>query len=332
VAHRYVPMLRTKAGEADAIGNLSKPAKARIFPIFHVTAAPPGTFVARLTKAWAAGAIGLDGSYNFEVTGSSHGYLAMFESLKKGEVSVLPSISSDADPAYAKVVKALLAKQGPRVIVKSSLAQLPHVADWVTSQSWKQSDVDLIISAGHAADYDPATFNPFVVHTIKTYLPSRSTWQSITLASSSAPKDYSELHVGRNDVRRQDWSLWQAVHPALAYAIDYGDWTTINPDMNEPPGVAMVRASVSVRYATDANWIIMKGVRTTGPSGKAMATQYRAHAKVLKADPLFGGLKDCQADDRVRTIGAGAPKAGSRATWVALGVERHLALVADRLP
>ncbi|MFZ1964933.1 MAG: hypothetical protein WAU78_15950 [Roseiarcus sp.] len=332
MVYRYVPMLRSKAGEADALGNLSVAAKKRIFPVFHVTASPPITFAVKLGKAWTGQSFALDGSYNFEVTGSSHTYVSLFNSLQASEATAIPAISSDADPQYVKIVQALLTKYGPRLVVKTSLAKLPIVVAWVGSNRWKQADIDLIISAGHAADYESGTFDPFVIHAISAFMPSALSWASITLSASSAPKDYGGLHVGRNDVPRQDWSLWQAVHPHLAYQIDYGDWTTINPDMTEPPGVAMVRASVSVRYATDANWIIMKGVRTTGPSGKTMDTQYRGHAKALVADPLFGGLKDCQADDRIAKIAAGAPGAGSRATWVELGIERHLALVADRLP
>jgi hypothetical protein len=325
-------MLRSKAGEADALGKLPDTAKQRIFPVFHVTADPPATFAAKLQASWAPRTLALDGSYNFEVTGSPHTYVSLFNSLQSGRITAIPAISSNADPVYVKIVQGLLNKHGPRVLIKSSLAQLPNVAMWIANNAWKTSDVDLVISAGHAADYDPGSFHPFVLHSIKTHAPTASAWGSIALSASSAPKDYTTLHVGRNNVPRRDWSLWQAVRPHLAYPIDYGDWTTIHPDMAEPPGVAMVRATVSVRYATDPNWIIMKGVRTTGPSGKTMETQYRAHAKALVADPLFGGLKDCQADDRIAKIAAGAPGAGNRATWVELGIERHLALVAERLP
>lgn len=332
MAYRYVPMLRTKAGEAEAIGKLPDSAKQRIFPVFHVTAEPPATFAAKIQESWPSRHLAVDGSYNFEVTRSPHAYVSLFKSLHSSDVSPIPAISSDADPSYVKIVQVLLKKYGARVVVKSSLGQLPHVAGWVASNGWNQAEVDLVIGAGHAADYDAGTFHPFVLHAIQAHMPAASDWKSVTLSASSAPKDYGELHVGRNNVRRQDWSLWQFIHPKLGYQIDYADWTTINPDMAEPPGVAMVRASVSVRYATDVDWIVMKGVQTTGPHGKTMDTQYRAHAKALVADPLFGGLAGCQADDRIAKIAGGALKAGSRATWVALGVERHLALVADRLP
>jgi hypothetical protein len=105
-------------------------------------------------------------------------------------------------------------------------------------------------------------------------------------------------------------------------------------DLSEPPGFAMANATVTVRYATDADWLIRKGVSTRGANGQPMATQYHAHSQQLVAHPLFGGVPGCWGDGQISQIAstAGAGRSGNRGTWVALGLNRHLSVVAAHLP
>jgi hypothetical protein len=171
-----------------------------------------------------------------------------------------------------------------------------------------------------------------VVHTITNSLQNSAQWRSITLASSAAPRDYTALPIGRSDIPRLDWQLWQAASRQVQFQLDYGDYGIAHPDLTEPPGIAMVRASVSVRYTIDDFWIVLKGQATTGPRGQPMDRQYRAHARTLVADRQFNRLANCWGDQRIQQIAAQTTGAGNRTTWVSIGANRHLSLVADRLP
>ncbi len=218
-------------------------------------------------------------------------------------------------------------------MVQASLAQLPHVQQWVDSNGWKPDEVDLVINMGHIGSLSSATFVSFVAHSLKSLA---GPWRSVTLASAAAPKDYSELPLGRSLVKRSDWALWSNVYAQVPYKLDYGDYGISHPDMTEAPGAAMARASVSVRYTINDEWIIVKGNSTGGPKGQPMNHQFPAHAKILAGHAQFGGLTtSCWGDQRVSHIASltpGSPGSGSRGTWVAIGANRHLALVAERLP
>ena len=65
-----------------------------------------------------------------------------------------------------------------------------------------------------------------------------------------------------------------------------------------------------------------------------MGQQYRHHARTLAADRHFGGVANCWADQRIQHIAglASTAGAGNRSTWAAIGINRHISLVADRLP
>lgn len=132
---------------------------------------------------------------------------------------------------------------------------------------------------------------------------------------------------------RLEWRVWQGVSKSVPYQLNYADFASVHPDLTDPPGYVMPKATVSVRYAIDDHWIVIKGKPTSGKTGQPMAAQYRSHAKALTADPAFGGLKvACWADDRIQKIAGGAPGGGSRGVWAGLVANRHLSLVADRLP
>jgi hypothetical protein len=154
----------------------------------------------------------------------------------------------------------------------------------------------------------------------------------VTLASAAAPKDNSSLIHGPNRVLREDWRLWSATYQMSPVQLDYGDYCTGHPDLTEPPGVAMANATVSARYTLDNEWLIIKGRSTSGQYGMPMGVQYTSHAGVIANDPRFGGLQSCWADGRVQLAASGAPGVGSRQKWSEIAANRHISLVADRLP
>lgn len=329
---RYVPVLRTKAGEAAALSNLPAQSKKRLLPIIQITSQPAATFANDIAQGWAQLPLALDGLHNFSVTNSLNDFRTMFRDLGKASIGIIPSVECATVPAYVSAVKTLVGRYGPGLVVQATIAQIPTVATWVASEGWLPADVDLVINAGHVGAYDTASFASYVTHAL-AQLPSG--WRSIALVAAAAPKDYAAFPVGRSLAKRLDWLLWKQVHPQLSNRLDYGDYGISHPDLTEVPGVAMARASVSVRYTVDDDWIILKGNPTTGPNAKSMKQQYPAHAKALMKEPQFGGVVACWGDQRIRQIAAlspGSSGAGSRATWVSIGASRHLSLVADRLP
>lgn len=331
--YRYVAMLRSKAGEVTALEHLAVQARQRLFPVIHLVARPPTTFVQRLAAVWNQ-PVGIDGLFNFSTSGSVQTFTSTMSGLRQAGMTVLPSIETDADPAYVQAVQRLVTTRHPNVVVKVPVRDLPTVDAWVGSHGWSPANVNLVISVGHVADYPTEDFAPFVQHSIQNNLANPNSWRSVTLASSSAPKDYSALAPGRNVVPRLCWALWRAIYRRFTgFQLDYGDFAIAHPDLTEPPGVAMVRASVSVRYAVDDSWVVLKGRPTTGASGQAMATQYSRHAQTLQAEAQFDQLPGCWADQRITAIATGQSSgSGSRQTWIEIGVNRHLSLVAHRLP
>lgn len=330
---RYAPMLRSKAGEATALSQLDSSAKDRMLPVVHLVHNPPATFGDALIATWASRPLALDGTFQNTISGNAANYTHMFDRIGKGKVAVIPSLDYAADPITLVAVQKLRGKYAPGLMVKAKPNQLHDVPNWVTAQGWKLNEVDLVVWLTEIGGFDPAMLEPVVTKAIVDHIPNPSPWRSITLSASAAPKDHGNLASGRTNVPRLEWRVWLGVSKNLPYQIDYADFATVHPDLTDPPGYVMAKATVSVRYTIDDYWIVIKGKPTSGKIGQPMAAQYRAHAKALAADTAFGGLKvACWADDRIQKIASGAPGGGSRSVWAGLVANRHLSLVADRLP
>jgi hypothetical protein len=331
MVYRYVPLLRAKAGEATALINLTPAAKDRMFPILHLPAATPTTFVARLGPAWAGRRLGLDGLYNYDTTGSGAAMQGTFNGLTAAGVVVVPCVEYGAPPGYLTLVSGLAHSAGTGLVVKVRLGHLGAVTGWLATGAWQPHQVDLVVMAGHVADFGHGVLDQLVLHSLQT-LPNATTWRSVTLAGSAAPKDMSNLGLGANMVPRLDWQLWSATAGQLPYQVDFGDHGISHPDMTEPPGFVMGSATVSVRYTLDDHWLVIKGRPVTGNTGIPMGAQYSSHAATLSGSAGFGGLLACWGDNRIGLIVSGSGTPGSRQTWVEIGANRHLSLVADRLP
>ncbi len=331
--YRYAPMLRSKAGEAVALTNLASAAKDRIMPVIHLVHVPPASFGASVGAAWAGRPMVLDGTFQTDITGSATSFIHMFGQIGRARVSLIPSAEYNATAPYLTAVQQVRDRYSPGVLVKAKLNQLQAIHAWVTAQGWNPNEIDLVVSLGEIANFDPATLVPVVIGTIRNNVPNVSPWRSITLSSSSAPKDHGGLATGRTNLPRLEWQVWRGVVAAAPpYQIDYADYSTITPDLTDPPGYVMSRATVSVRYTIDVFWIILKGTPTTGRHARSMTAQYLGHARTLVADPDFGGLTGCWADGRIQQIATGAQSPGGRPQWASYAANRHLSFIADRLP
>lgn len=328
--YQYTPILRAKAGEISALHNLTVAAKQRIKPYMQLCSEVPGSFVAKFPAAWQ-NEVALDGLYNFDRTGSTTTFSGLLTDLRSAGVKANPVVPMNADKRYVKAAAGFVNAANPFVTVRATLSDLRHVGTWVSSSGWSRSNVDLVIVAGQTGGLVVKDFAGYVGHALKG-LPTPGAWRSVTLASSAAPKDTSLLQRGRNTVPRDDWTLWSAVAPNVSFDLHFGDYATSHPDLEEPPGVAMGKATVSAKYTIDGEWVILKGHATTGVNGAPMGDQYLQHAKALMKEANFGKIAGCWGDQQIIGIATKATTAGNRTTWAEIAGNRHLSLVADRLP
>jgi hypothetical protein len=323
-------MLKTKAGEINALDNLTPATKQRVLPVFHVTTTVSARFAPALGAVWAGNALAVDGSFSFNTGGSTAPFNALIRALRQAGVVTLPSIAINADPRLIAAAAAFVGPDG--LLVRTTLTNLVEIQAWVQAHGWAPAQIDLLIDVGHVAAIPSALLAPVIANAIAQNIGPNSPYRSVSLVAASAPKDHGDLPRGRSNVLRADWALWQAVAPQVPFQLDYADYCSGHPDLTEPPGVAMASATVSARYTGQAHWLVIKGRSTGGAQGIPMEQQYRSHAAHYVGDPQFGGLLGCWADNRIRQINARATGPGNRQSWSEIAANRHIEMTVSQLP
>jgi len=328
--HRYIPLLKAKAGEVEALGNLTAAARTRILPLIHIGETLSPKFGQKFAVAWGSRSVGVDGSFNLTKSGSTTAYQQLVQTLRQAGTPAIPSVNPADPPAYTAAVSSLKDQNG--LVLKTNLTNLIGSPAWVAQQGWNLQEIDLVIDLKSIAGVDPQMLSGYVLSVLQQGAQALAPFRSITLAASAAPKDHGSLNRGINRVPRGDWLLWQNTVTFSPLRLDYGDYATGHPDLTEPPGAAMANATVSARYSLDAEWLIIKGRSTGGAHGLPMASQYSSHANTISNDPNFGGVNGCWADNSVLHAASGGTGMGSRQKWAEISANRHISLVADRLP
>jgi len=328
----YRPMLKTKKGETDALSNLTSEASGKTHPIFVMVPSPPQKFGEKLASSWGGLPVAMHGDYNAQANGTTQYFVDSFNEAGENGVPIIPAFSVNDDQCYIDEAGKLFNKYGPGSVVVASFTDLNTVGSWVDRQGWPKNEIDLVIDLHDISQVPEGILETSVPPALQSNISNPPGWRSVTLSGFSAPLDFGSVQGPRTELYRLEWLLWQSVSKKLPWTLDYGDKGPTSPVLDDPPGEAMAKATVSVRYTAEDRWILLKGNPTTGKNGRPMSDQYLEHANNLVSDANFNKLDFCWADDYIREIANGNYSTGNRPIWASIMINRHLELVGNKIP
>ncbi len=351
--YKYTPLLRWKAGEREALAQISPAAKANVEPLillgseqYAATKSPPKkapkripkkapppaheAFVQQLVETWGTdGSVLLDASALIE-TGSGHHLDRIAQDARKAGLQLMPATMLAVDPKYQAAVRRMVSTDHRGAALRVKLADLAAAPTWLVSWMLSPAETDLIIDLGNSVG-DVAALGVPVLDAFAT-LHQGASWRSVTLAGSSIPQMLSGFKIGATTLARSELTLWRKlVAHGLPYRIDFGDYATVAPDALtiDVPG----SFPINVKYTLKDDFFIRHGVRTAGLGGIERHIQFRDHAKSIHRLATRGKLADCWGDGQIDRIATDpSTSAGSPAKWVAYSVNRHIEITRAHLP
>ena len=145
------------------------------------------------------------------------------------------------------------------------------------------------------------------------------------------PENFTGLVAGKHIIPRSEVALWQMLAAAqLPYQIDFGDYASIST--TPPPSGIAWGFPINVRYTLATDFLVCRGVATTGFGGVDMAPQLTSHANTIRQHAGRTPLAHCWADGVIDAIAANGASPQGLEHWVQLGVNRHVELVRHLLP
>ena len=301
----YVPALRWKQGEKEALGWLRDSAKSRITPLIELI--PKNfkntegkrigakkaieKFVDELDTFWGGSSVFVDLHHVVESgicsqKNQSH-LVEMLSNTAKRHRPLIPSYlsiipvtsltrSTEFQRAIKSVVKAdktgvCLRLSVDEIFKRSFVSTLEKVLDKIGVDV---EECDLVIDAMYGTDVKP-------LQGILDCIPQLPNWRTITFLNGTFPTDLQEYE--KDDVHkitRGEWFYFREQIQLLSQDMRlpvFGDYTVQHAIYSEPPDHC--NPSASIRYAHEDYWIIMRGHGLTH-KGSLGNDQYLAEAQL----------------------------------------------------
>ncbi len=346
---RYVPILRWKRAERDALRFLTEDVRASLTPLIEVT---PKSFAARddgstptvseaLSKVahellshwgWRPAFIDLMHlSDDLRTEDDRPALVYLSSEARRRGAPVIPVTDLGRSRVFQEAVKLVSAGGSPRVCIRLFQRDLARptletdVGALLTNLGVERAQTDLVVDAQFIGDTIP-DWNRAL-----RKVPTLEEWRTITLAAGAFPVDLAKFSVGIHPVRRADWLGWVQLirtQGALERQSMFSDYTIQHGLYREPPERANV--SASIRYTSQESWIVMRGkaLRTdNGPGNK----QYHAEAKVLCGRQEFSGKSFSYGDAYIHERSVLRAPTGSAETLLRAGFNHHMTLVVRQL-
>ncbi|GDY33046.1 hypothetical protein GTS_46790 [Gandjariella thermophila] len=345
----YVPILKSKAAEFEALKHLRRATVDMIMPLIDVVLPNPTRSKPPATRPDpAALALDLLGNWHLrrriavdvgplgqtdagpalivEIARRTHGY----------QLRVVPTVhfSDPPDTVDALREAARLLGHGACLrVTAEDLYQHPgDLAVWtdglLDDLEMQPDEIDLVFDVGTLRNDTQVDQS---ITTCRTHLGSLAhtdRWRSITVASGAFPQDLSEVEPWEvTELPRREITLWSALQDPrlpLRRRPGFGDYGIDHPPRRQP---VPARPAPNVRYAVDGRWLVLRGTRTD-PDGNAQFHKVcgeLVHLPEWCGDDFSWGDGQIAASAR-RDIGPGIAR-----SWRSYGTNHHIEFVVHRL-
>ena len=356
----YVPILRSKQAEFDALKQMRTADRGLITPLIDILPATlSGDIAQGLTKlaseicsSWNARPIFVDlGSVDLWNMGGllhAHPVTLLWDSVNRG-TPLFPGLRPTLIPVtgllrhrnYEAAVRTVMNPAQDGVCLRLTredvqhLSLRPEIDKFLNRMGLAPDDVHLLV------DYKLLNKNSMPnIAELCIRLPYLNEWRSFTIAAGSFPPDVSSGDMKEADreytLPQLEWQLWRDQVVAannLPRHPSFGDYGMYHPIYIEPP--KNITRTANIRYASVDYWKVMRGRQAVKKNGGcqqypklALALQEQAN---VYCGPGYsaGDLHIYQMAEEARlalATSGNVKHPGSHTEWIAGDFNHHLTL------
>jgi hypothetical protein len=345
----YVPCLRWKRGEYQAILKLPNSIKQVMTPLIEVPEMGWDfeknevlktidellkPFAKRVNDKWGKLPcfidLGLLDSIEKMATGI-HPLSFIFEELQKMGCSSIPVTGINKDDVYQNEIKNIIKKNTLDICLRVKIEQ-------VETPSFK-SDLDKLlkvfgVTINHIhfiLDLGAPNFLPIegfarLLKKIISNLPYLNEWKTFVILSTSFPESMAIVKKGNNTLPRYEWLLYKNI---ISKFLDeetrlptFGDYTISHPKVLEID-MRIVKPAATIRYTIEDEWLIIKGENVREYGFK----QYHDLSRNLSTSKYYSGSTFSFGDEYIQLCADKKVKTGSLTTWREIGTNHHITML-----
>jgi hypothetical protein len=345
----YVPVLKSKQGEFDALFKLSDKVKRLIVPLLeitpmewdHATKTKPRTievhlqnFCKKIVNKWPSGNSFIDA--NLINDKSPEGMTCIeyvFKLLYEKKISPVPVARLTSPDNFLSGITMIslmygLNEIGLRVtlndITSSEFEEKINTA--LNKIDFSPENCHLILDLYDADFTSVEDFSDGLVQTLGNF-PKLQSWKSFTICGGSFPAT-NLIKAGVNQIPRNEWVFYKKLIQKLQAEtfnrkINYGDYSIVAPGYFEFDPTKMSR-SANIRYTHNDIWYVVKG--------KALKKsedfkQYVTQAATIINSGFYLSEEFSEGDTHISRCSRGQTTPGSPTVWNWVGNNHHFTKV-----
>jgi hypothetical protein len=345
----YVPILKWRLGEYQALHRLSEVAKDRITPLLMI---PPieydfeeqrlkktvqehiETFVPRFVVKWGdrKALIDMHETLVDEVMDSGDHVLShIFSELRKSECGAIPVLNFLKSSGYKTKVKEVISLDSGGICLRVRLPEImnpnfnKYVSNLCAFLEIELDEIDLVLDLEEPENFEPyAVFSNVIVNGVRR-IAGLSNFRSFVISGMSLK--LSEIARPGDEVPRHEWNLYKVLINDLEdfRRPTYGDYTIETPKFVSMD-MRMLKPAGKIVYTCDDTWLVPKGISFRGNE-----SQMIDHCKTIVTSGKYSGVGFSFGDDRIDSTIRGADGCGNLPIWKQVGVSHHLEKVVTQL-
>ncbi|PIW27258.1 MAG: hypothetical protein COW30_11110 [Rhodospirillales bacterium CG15_BIG_FIL_POST_REV_8_21_14_020_66_15] len=347
----YVPALRWRQGEYQALFRLADAAKDRIVPYITIPEVefdfelwqPKRSvqehvhpFAARFNAKWGQRPawVGVHPSISDKPMGDGRDiFTYVFEALRAFQANGIPALPLDASPAIVAAVGAIVATDALGAAIGVRLEDLmkpdarTRIEDLAVSLSLSLDEIDLVIDLG-APNFEP--YNAFAGALIAAMqkLGDLQAFRNFVVIGTAIPETFKDVAKGADQLPRHDWLFYKMLIGKMPVGMrqpNFGDFTIVHPEF-KALDMRMIKAAGKLVYTTSAAWEVRKG----GAFNDNRA-QMHGHCGSIVASGKFKGESYSNGDDYIAKCAAHTEGPSNQTRWKEVAINHHITHVLDDL-
>lgn len=350
----YMPILKVKQGEMIGLDNLVTSNTSHLelcLPLLEInpcqmdveTDIPKNTTETHIEKAlkliarkWANRRFLLDFKYVMPFVTQPQEITGSIPIMQQNNLMVTPvfkasSLGFDVQAALA-ISQAMANGVAIRYYISDVTDFSANLPSLLQAMQVGPQDVDLVY------DFEANLPEGVTVTAMQTWaqqnmahLASMGSWRSITITGSSFPSDYTDFGAGSlTFIPRGEWNFWKAIlsqqrmNSQRLYSFgDYGPLPIAPAYYYNVP----MQPAAKIRYTIENNWMFLKGLVFATHGGQ----QFRQMCVNVMTSPEFRSRVVSWGDEFIEACANQSGSTGNLATWVSVGVNRHVAFCLNQL-
>jgi len=341
----YVPCLRWKQGEYQALLLLKNASKKTLTPLIEVSEIgwdfETETFnktldehiapiAKRIKEKWGRRCfvdLNILNPHD-RLSNGQHPVEFVFNDLRIKKCNAIPVIGMDRDVNYRVAVSQVCSKDNNGICLRLSLEQAAKakvqnlIDDFLDDIQTNKYECDLILDLG-SPNYLPVEGFSKLLQVVVHKLPYLNDWRTFTVIGGSFPSSIAEVSGLKSLVPRYEWVVYKDLVNYLKQKSvripTFGDYTISHPKV-VMLDMRFIKPSAKLIYTTDNAFYVRKGpnVRDNG------FTQYHDFCMELIKSKMFKGETFSAGDKLIHDCAHRTKNPGNLTTWKWVGTNHHM--------